>query len=102
MMDDDVDEVRNALTGNWVIDEDEARALRRVQKWAARDESYRVCTGDDGTDHMDKLLFLLKTRTVSVSGVRTAWVEQPRNVFGLYFDELDGARLAEFKRLVVA
>jgi hypothetical protein len=102
MMEEDVDEVRDALTGKWISDEDEARALRRVQKWAARDESFRARTGYEGTDHLDKFLFLLKTRTVSVSGVRTAWVEQMTNVFDLYFEELDGARLSEFKRLVAS
>ena len=102
MMEEDVDEVRDALTGKWISDEDEARALRRVQKWAARDESCRASTGYGGTDHLDKFLFLLKTRTVPVSGVRTAWVEQTTNVFDLYFDELDGARLLEFKRLVTS
>lgn len=100
MMQEDVDEARDALTGKWVSDEDEAKALRRVEKWAARDESHRTRTGYDGTDYLDKFLLLLKTRIVSVSGVRTAGVDQMMNVFDLYHDELGGARLSEFKRLV--
>ncbi|MDQ0617407.1 hypothetical protein [Arthrobacter globiformis] len=100
MMQEDVDEARDALTGKWVSDEDETKALRRVEKWAARDESHRSRTGYDGTDYLDKFLLLLKTRIVSVSGVRTAGVEQMMNVFDLYHDELGGARLSEFKRLV--
>jgi hypothetical protein len=100
MMQEDVEEARDALTGTVVSDEDEAKALRRVEKWAARDESHRARTGYDGTDYLDKFLLLLKTRVVSVSGFRTAGVEQMMNVFDLYHDELEGARLSEFKRLV--
>jgi hypothetical protein len=100
MMDEDVEEVRQALSRSWVGDDDEAKALRRVEKWVSYDDRYQASTGYQGSDHLDKFLAKLKMRTFTVSTVRTAWLDEWTNAYDLLWYELEDERKARFKELV--
>lgn len=100
MMKEDVEEVVGALRQQWVDAEDEARALRRVQKWAMRDDDHRARTGYAGSDYLDRFLFLLKMRTYSQRTARAAWIEQWTSAYDALWYELEDERLETFKSLV--
>lgn len=95
MMDEDVDEVRAALTGAHVSDDEEALALRRVQKWDGWDAAYGERTGYHGSDYLDKFLFKLKMKTFTIG-----WNEEWTNAYDQMFHELEDERLQEFKQIL--
>ena len=102
MMKQDVEEVVAAIRQRWVNEDDETKALRRVQKWASWDDAYRARTGYQGSDYLDKFLSSLKSRTYPQRTARAAWVEQWTNAYDELWHELEDDRLEAFKSLVAA
>ena len=79
---------------------EEQQALNLVHRWAQADDAYRRRSGYEGTDYLDRFLFLLKMRVYSRRTARSAWVEQWSNAYDDLWRELEDERLDEFKRLV--
>jgi hypothetical protein len=90
-----------ALLREQVMDaSEEQQALDMVKRWARADDLQREQRGFEGSDHIDRFLFLLKMRVYSRRTARSAWVEQWSNAYDDLWHELEDTRLDEYKRVV--
>lgn len=96
----DVEQIVALLREQVMDSAEERQALDRVKRWANADTTYREQSRYQGSDYLDRFLFLLKMRTYTRRTARSAWVEQWGNAYDDLWHELEDERLSEFRRLV--
>lgn len=96
----DVDFIVSKLQEELLTPGEEQQIVTRIEHWDMADHRRLVDTGAPGTPHLDKLLFLLKTRTFTRSTASSFWIEQHANAFDELWRELEDDRLTQFSVIV--
>jgi hypothetical protein len=96
----DVDFIVAKLQEELLTASEEQLIVARIERWDEADHRALVDQGAHGTPHLDRLLFLLKTRVFTRSTASSFWIEQSANAFDELWRELEDDRLSAFRRLV--
>ena len=96
----DVGRIVSTLQSQWLTAEDEREIVEIIAKWSRADDEWEAKTSYQGTDHLDLLLLLLKTRAYTRKTVRTAWVDHTSSPVDDLYHDLEGDRLAAFAAIV--
>lgn len=96
----DVDFLVAKLREELLTQGEEREMLACIERWDARDLRWQSDTRTPGTPYLDRLLFLLKTRTFTRSTASSGWIEQHVNAFDELWRELEDDRLTRFAAIV--
>lgn len=96
----DVDFIVSKLREELLTAGEEQQILDRIDHWDMADHRALVDQGQPGTPHIDRLLYLLKTRVFTRSTASSFWIEQHANAFDELWRELEDDRLSAFSAIV--
>ena len=102
LMEQDVGRIIRALQEQVMVASEEEEVVEIIERWTGWDDSYNAWSGYQGTDYLDKFIFLLKIRAYTRSTAGTAWIEQTALVYDDLWNELEDERLDRFKALLAS